>query len=332
MTPITPQTVTEPILQKKREKKLGPATRDAYGQALLELGKIDQRIVAVDADLSKSTKSGIFGKAFPDRFFNIGIAEANMISVAAGLASCGKIPFTSSFASFLLCKGFDQLRMSIANPSLNAKFVGSHGGISLGEDGASQQSVEDFALACALPRFTVLAPADEVSCKALVRLAGAHVGPVYIRTGRPKAPILYAPSEEFQIGVAKKLATGNDVTLIANGLLVWEALIASDILKEEGISAAVIDMHTLKPIDEEAIVAAAEATGAIVTAEEHLLSGGLGSRVADVLSRHHPVPVEMVGIRDTYAESGLTEELFEKYGLTAKHLIQAVRTVLKRKK
>lgn len=331
MTPQT-QVEMEETTRKKREKKMGAATRDAYGQVLVELGKGDPRIVAVDADLSKSTKSGLFGKAFPDRFFNCGIAEANMVSVAAGLASCGKIPFASSFASFLMCKGFDQLRMSIANPSLNAKFVGSHGGISLGEDGASQQSVEDFALACALPKFTVLAPADEVSCKALVRQAAEHVGPVYLRTGRPKAPILYAPSDQFQLGAAKKLESGSDVTIIANGLLVWEALVASDLLREQGISAAVIDLHTLKPIDEPAIVSAAQATGAIVTAEEHLLSGGLGSRVADVLSRRHPVPVEMVGIKDTYSESGLPDELFEKYGLTARHIAQAVQTVLKRKK
>ncbi|HLG21315.1 MAG TPA: transketolase family protein, partial [Candidatus Manganitrophaceae bacterium] len=223
----------------KREKKLGQATRDAYGQALVELGKADQRVVAVDADLSKSTKSGLFAKAFPDRFFNCGIAEANMVSVAAGLASCGKVPFASSFASFLLCKGFDQLRMSVANPSLNVKIVGSHGGISLGEDGASQQSVEDFALACALPKFTVISPSDEISCKALVKRAGESVGPVYLRTGRPKAPLIYAPSDSFQLGIAKKVAPGDDVTIVANGLLVWEALVASDLLRARGVSAAV---------------------------------------------------------------------------------------------
>lgn len=315
----------------RREKKSGLATRDAYGQVLVELGQADPRIVAVDADLSKSTKSGLFGKAFPDRFFNCGIAEANMVSVAAGLASCGKIPFASSFASFLLCKSFDQLRMSVANPSLNVKIVGSHGGISLGEDGASQQSVEDFALACALPKFTVLSPADEISCKALVRLAGEHVGPVYIRTGRPKAPIVYTGSERFHLGRANKLVAGEDVTIIANGLLVWEALVASDICRERGISAAVIDLHTLKPIDE-AAVAAAEETGAIVTAEEHLLSGGVASRVAQVVAEHHPVPMVSVGIADTYAESGNPAELMEKYGLTAKHIVQAVESVLKRKK
>ncbi len=316
----------------QREKKLGLATRDAYGQVLVELGKADPRIVAVDADLSKSTKSGLFGKAFPDRFFNCGIAEANMVSVAAGLASCGKIPFASSFASFLLCKSFDQLRMSVANPSLNVKIVGSHGGISLGEDGASQQSVEDFALACALPKFTVLSPADEISCRALVRRAAEHVGPVYIRTGRPKAPILYTGSEHFQLGRANKIVLGEDVTIIANGLLVWEALVASDICRARGISVAVLDLHTLKPIDEAAVIAAAEETGAIVTAEEHLLSGGVASRVAQVVAEHHPVPMASVGIADTYAESGTPTELMEKYGLTAKQIVQAVESVLKRKK
>lgn len=316
----------------QREKKLGLATRDAYGQVLVELGKADPRIVAVDADLSKSTKSGLFGKAFPDRFFNCGIAEANMVSVAAGLASCGKIPFASSFASFLLCKSFDQLRMSVANPSLNVKIVGSHGGISLGEDGASQQSVEDFALACALPKFTVLSPADEISCRALVRRAAEHVGPVYIRTGRPKAPIIYTGSEHFQLGRANKIVAGEDVTIIANGLLVWEALVASDICRERGISVAVLDLHTLKPIDEAAVIAAAEETGAIVTAEEHLLSGGVASRVAQVVAEHHPVPMASIGIADTYAESGTPTELMEKYGLTAKQIVQAVESVLKRKK
>jgi transketolase len=298
----------------------------------LALGKEDVRIVALDADLSKSTKSNLFAKQFPDRFFNCGIAEANMVSVAAGLASCGKIPFAASFASFLLCKGFDQLRMSVANPCLNVKFAGSHAGSSLGEDGASQQSVEDFALACALPKFTVLSPADGVSCMGLVVLAARHVGPVYIRTGRPKAQVIYGAGETFEIGAAKKIVAGSDVTLIATGLMVYRALLASDLLKQEGISAAVIDMHTIKPIDEVAIIRAAEETGAIVTAEEHLLSGGLGSRVAAVLSQHCPVPQGFVGIDDTYAESGLPDELFEKYGLTAKHIVSKVIGVLKQKK
>lgn len=318
--------------KQPRIKKLGLATRDAYGQALLALGESDLRVVALDADLSKSTKSGPFAKAFPDRFFNCGIAEANLVSVAAGLASCGKIPFASSFASFLLCKGFDQLRMSVANPRLNVKLVGSHGGISLGEDGASQMSVEDFSLACSLPTFTVVSPSDEFSCRALVKQAGAHVGPVYIRTGRPKAPILYTAADDFQLGVSKKLQSGHDVTIIANGLLVWEALVAADLLEAQGISAAVIDMHTIKPIDEAAVLDAARTTSAIVTAEEHLLSGGMGSRIAQILSEQHPTPLVSVGLSDTYAESGLPEELFQKYGLTATHLVRAVESVLKRKR
>jgi transketolase len=316
----------------KTTRKMGMATRDAYGQVLAELGKEMPEIVVLDADLSKSTKSAVFGRAFPDRFFNMGIAEANMVSTAAGLASCGKIPFASSFASFLLCKAFDQLRMSVANPSLNVKVVGSHGGISIGEDGASQQSVEDVALACSLPKFTVLVPADEVSTRALVRLAARHQGPVYIRTGRPKAPIIYSEGTPFAIGKANLLRAGNDVTVIAMGLLVSAALDAAETLAEKGIGVRVLDMHTVKPIDAEAVVSAARETGAIVTAEEHLLSGGLGSRVAHVLAEHHPVPMTSVGLNDTYAESGTPEQLMEKYGLTPPHVVKAIEDVLKKKK
>ncbi len=328
MTPASPVDTTATT---RRVKTLGPATRDAYGQALLEVGEANRNVVALDADLSKSTKSGLFAKKFPDRFFNCGIAEANMVSIAAGLASCGKIPFASSFASFLLCKGFDQLRMSVANPNLNVKVVGSHGGISLGEDGASQQSVEDLALACALPGFSVLSPADAVSCKALVHLMARHVGPVYLRTGRPRAAAIYPASEAFEWGKAKKIVEGADVAIVANGLLVWEALVAAEICAERGISATVIDLHTLKPLDVAAIVSAAEETGAIVTAEEHLLAGGLASRVAQVLSEQCPTPMASVGLCDTYAESGPPDALMEKYGLTAKHIVAAVEAVLKRK-
>jgi len=318
-------------MKSARELPMGKATRDAYGEALLALGKEDSRIVAVDADLSKSTKSNLFAKHFPDRFFNCGIAEANMVSVAAGLASCGKIPFASTFASFLLCKSFDQLRMSVANPGLNVKVVGSHSGISLGEDGASQQSVEDLALACALPKFTVLSPSDEISCKALVNLAAQYVGPVYIRTCRPKTPQIYSTGKTFQIGTAEKLREGSDVTLIATGLMVYNALVASEILQGNGISAGVIDLHTLKPMDEAAIISAASETGAIVTVEEHLLSGGLGSRVAHILAENKPTPLVSVGIKDTYAESGSAEVLFEKYGLTPEHIVFATNQVLKHK-
>lgn len=309
----------------------GMATRDAYGKTLLELGKENPDIVVLDADLSKSTKSSLFAKEFKNRFFNMGIAEANMVSTAAGLASCGKIPFASSFASFLICKGFDQLRMSVANPHLNVKLVGSHGGISIGEDGASQMGVEDIALACSLPGFVVMIPADEIAAKALVRLAAEHAGPVYIRTGRPKAPVIYQPSAQFEIGKANVVREGIDVTVIANGLLVQEAIEAACVCSERGIDVRVIDMHTVKPIDVNAIVQSAQNTGAIVTAEEHLLSGGLGAVVAQVVAEHCPVPMGFIGLKDTYAESGLPEELFRKYGLTSKHIIAEIEKTIKRK-
>ena len=309
----------------------GMATRDAYGKVLVELGRENPAIVALDADLSKSTKSVLCAKEFKDRFFNMGIAEANMVSTAAGLASCGKIPFASSFASFLMCKTFDQLRMSVANPHLNVKLVGSHGGISIGEDGASQMAIEDIALACSLPGFIVLVPADEFSTMALVRQAAEHAGPVYIRTGRPKAPVIYQQGSDIKIGTANIVREGIDVTVIANGLMVQEAVEAACVCSERGIDVRVIDMHTVKPIDVNIIVQSAQTTGAIVTAEEHLLSGGLGSAVAQVVCEHCPVPMGFVGLHDTYAESGTPDELFRKYGLTAEHIVRKIEEVMKRK-
>jgi transketolase len=309
----------------RREKKMGAATRDAYGLALAELGKENPNIVVLDGDVSGSTKSRVFAKQFPDRFFNFGISEANMVGAAAGLASCGKIPFASSFSAFLMCKTYDQLRMSVANPHLNVKLCGSHSGISLGADGASQMAVEDIALASSLPGFTVIVPADEVATRALVKRAAAHEGPVFIRTSRPQAPLIYEPGETFEIGKAKLLRDGKDATIIACGLLVWEALVAAwHCAEHEGLDVAVLDMHTVKPLDENAIVAAAKKTGAIVTAEEHLLDGGLGSRVAQVMALHHPVPMEFVGLKNTYAESGTPEQLFDRYGLTSRHIVDAV--------
>src|ERR1700693_741904 len=251
-----------------RKKVLGKATRDAYGEVLVELGRENPDIVVLDADLSKSTKSNLFAKAFPDRFFNFGISEANMVSAAAGFASSGKIPFASSFASFLICKGFDQIRMGIANPHLNVKLVGSHGGISLGEDGASQQSVEDLALALALPRLAVLHPADEISTRPLTRQMASRPGPAYLRTGRPKAPQIYTPETKIQIGRANILREGSDLTIFACGLMVWEALEAADLLAQDGHQASVIDMHTLRPLDENAVFTAARDTKAFVVAEE----------------------------------------------------------------
>ncbi len=316
----------------KPEKKTGLATRDAYGQALVEVGKANPNVVVLDADVSGSTKSRVFAKEFPDRFFNFGIAEANMVSAAAGFASCGKTPFASSFAAFLMCKSFEQLRMSVANPHLNVKICGSHSGISLGEDGASQMAVEDIALALALPKFVILAPADEFATRALVKQAAQYVGPVYIRTGRPPAPLLYSEGEDFTIGQAKILRPGRHVTVIAIGLLVWEALEAARICKDKGIDVHVIDMHTVRPLDEEAIHQAARETGAIVTAEEHLVNCGMGAQVAQCISQNCPVPMEFVGLKDTYAESGKPNELFERYGLTSRHIVAAIEQVLKKKK
>lgn len=312
------------------EVKLGKATRDAYGEVLVEIGAENKNVVVLDADLSKSTKSGEFGKKYPERFFNCGISEANMVGMAAGFAGSGLIPFASSFASFITCKGFDQVRMSIANPHLNVRLVGSHGGISLGEDGASQQSVEDISLACAFPKFTVIVPSDETCTKAITRLSVNHEGPVYIRTGRPKAPVIYSADEKFEIGKAKVVREGKDVTVIAIGLLVMEALIAADELEKEGIYVRVLDMFTVKPIDKDAVISAAKETGAIVTAEEHLI-GGLSAQVSQVVVNSSPVPMEFVGIDDTYAESGKPDELLEKYGLKAVNVVEAIRKVIKRK-
>jgi len=315
----------------QRKKVMGKATRDAYGEALLELGKEIPEIVVLDADLSKSTKSNLFAKAFPERFFNFGICEANMVSAAAGLASCGKIPFASSFASFLICKSFDQIRMGIANPRLNVKLVGSHGGISLGEDGASQQSVEDFALALSLPGFTVIHPADEISTRKLTRQIAEKKGPVFMRTGRPKAELIYSPEDKIQIGKAHVLREGKDATIFACGLMVAEALDAAEALAAKGDDVGVIDMHTLRPLDENAVFNAARNSKAFVVAEEHLVHGGLGAMIAQTVSTFFPVPIEFVGLRETYAESGTPAELFEKYGLTAKAIEQAVENVLNRK-
>lgn len=313
------------------ELKMGVATREAYGQALAELGRTNPNIVVLDADLAKSTFSATFGKEFPERFWNIGIAEANMVGIAAGMALTGKLPFASSFAVFLCDKGYDQLRMGIAYPKVNAKFVGSHGGISIGEDGPSQQSVEDFALMSGLAGFTVMCPADEFSTRALVKKMAELDGPCYMRTGRAKAAILYGPNDTFEIGKAKVHGNGKDVAIIACGFEVQYAMQAQAQLAEEGIQARVIDMHTIKPIDEEAVGEAAAECGAIVCAEEHLLDGGLGAHVAQAVGKTHPAPMEFVGIKNTYAESATPEQLMEKYELTAPFIVAAVKRVLQRK-
>ena len=319
------------IRRWKSPLELGPATREAYGRALAELGEENPRIVVLDADLSKSTYTGHFGKKFKARFFNVGIAEANMCSIAAGLAAGGFIPFASSFASFLMCKGYEQLRVCCAYMEFNVNFVGSHGGISLGEDGPSQESIEDIGLACCLPGFTVAVPADDVATAALVRAAAEHYGPVYMRVGRPRVPKIYGPGERFSFGRAKTLSDGSDVTVIANGLMVAVACQAAEVAERRGIDVRVIDCHTAKPLDEATIEMAAAETGAIVVAEEHLSRSGLGSLIAQAVTRRHPVPMEFVGIEDTFAESGAPEEILRAYGLTTEHILGAVDRVLTRK-
>jgi transketolase len=314
------------------EIKLGPATREAFGRTLVELGRENKDIVAVDADLSKSTMTVYFQKEFPDRFFSCGIAEANMIGVGAGLAMAGKIPFVASFSVFAMNKGFEQMRICAAYGRSNLKVVGTHSGISIGEDGPSQMSVEEIGLACSLVGFVVMAPADEAATKALVRAAAAYDGPVFIRTGRPKAPAIYGADQKFEIGKSIEVAEGKDVTIIASGLLVAQALLAAGTLEAEGVQARVIDMHTVKPLDREAIGRAAAETGAIVVAEEHLVDGGLGVRVAQVVAETNPCPMEFVGLHDRYAESGQPDELLDKYGLVARDVAAAVRKVLARKR
>jgi transketolase len=313
------------------ERKMGAATRDAYGKALVELGKESKDFIVMDADLAKSTRTDVFAKAYPDRFIDIGIQEMNLVGLASGLASCGKIPFISSFACFLMNKGYEQLRVGVSFSELNVKVVTSHGGISVGEDGASQQSVEDFALALTLPKFTVIVPSDEHSGKALIKKAAYLKGPVYVRTSRAKAALVYDEKTNFEIGKGIQLRSGKDVTLVATGLLVFEALEAAEMLKKEGIDASVIDIHTLKPIDKELLIAEAKKTGAFVVAEEHLIFGGLGSAVAQVTTQECPVVTEYVGINDTYAESGAPEALFKKYGLTSQNIAAAAKKAVSKK-
>ena len=311
------------------KRELGKATRDAFGRALEALGSEHPNLVVVDADVSNSTRTEWFGKKFPDRFFNIGIAESNLVGIAAGLASSGKTSVIASFAAFVTCNAYDQLRMSVAYPGLDVKVVGSHAGISIGEDGASQMGIEDIALSCALPGFVVIVPADEESAKAATAAMLEYKGPVYLRVGRPEVPHVYPKGPvAFKIGKANCLREGADVTIVANGLMVAAALDAADTLAGEGIHARVLDMHTVKPIDAAALEAAARDTGALVVAEEHLAHGGLGSVVAMTLSEVHPVPIRFVNIGDQFGESGAPDALIEKFGLTATKVAGAARSAL----
>lgn len=305
--------------------------REAYGKTLVELGRENPDIVVLEADLSKSTMTHFFASEFPNRFFDCGVAEQNMVSIAAGLAASGKIPFASTFAVFVPGRCFDQIRMSIAQPGQNVKLVTCHGGISVGEDGISHHSIEDLSLIGSLPGFTVIVPADAIETTQAVRVAAASHGPFYIRLCRPKMPLVYNGDYRFNLGKAVTMRQGGGVTIIAIGIMVAAALEAADNLAQKGIDCRVLNMSTLKPIDEAAIISAAAETGAIVTAEDHLQHGGLGSEVAQVVARNHPVPMEFVAIKDTYAQSGTTAELLQRYGLTAKDIEQAVRLVKKRK-
>lgn len=307
------------------KRVFGKATRDAYGETLVELGNENPNIVVLDADLSKSTKTCNFQKAHPDRFFNVGIQEANLVGVASGLAACGKIPFISSFASFLVCKGYDQMRMAVAFSELNVKMVASHGGISVGEDGASQMSIEDIALMATLPGVAVINPADELSARALIRATAAHNGPVYVRTGRPKAPVVYSSPRQFEIGKGVLVREGKDLTIVANGLLVAEALDAAEILAGQGIQAGVIDMHTVKPLDQALLLQEAKKTGKVVVAEEHSIWGGLCAAVSTYLSSVHPCKMAYVAIQDTYAETATPDELLDKYGMRAVDVVAAAK-------
>ncbi len=305
--------------------------RETYGQTLVELGRENPDIVVLDADLSRSTMTKFFAREFPGRFFDCGIAEQNMVGIAAGLAASGKLPFVSTFAVFAPGHCFDQIRMSIAQPKLNVKLVTTHSGISVGEDGTSHHSIEDLALIGSLPGFTVIVPADAIETAQAVRVAAACYGPFYIRLCRPKLPLVYTEDYRFNLGKAVTMRQGNDATIIAIGIMVIAALEAAENLKREGIDCRVLNISTLKPIDEAAIIEAAAETGAIITAEEHLEHGGLGSIVAQVLARHQPVPMEFVAIKDTYAKSGNASELLERYGLTAKDIEQGVRSAIARK-
>jgi len=305
--------------------------REAYGKTLVELGRKNPDIVVLDADLSRSTMTHLFAREFPERFFDCGIAEQNMVSIAAGLAASGKIPFASTFAVFVPGRCFDQLRMSIAQPGLNVKLVVTHGGITVGEDGTSHHSIADLSLICSLPGFTVIVPADAIEAAQAIRVAAASYGPFYVRLCRPKIPLVYTDDYRFSLGKAITMRQGRDATIIAIGVMVAAALEAADNLKQEGIDCCVLNMSTLKPIDEAAIIKAAADTGAIVTAEEHLEHGGLGSMVAQIVARHQPVPMEFVAIKDTYAKSGKAAELLQRYGLTAKDIEQAVHAVLKKR-
>jgi transketolase len=298
-------------------------TRETYGETLAELGRLNPNIVVLDADLSSSTMTKFFAKECPDRFFNMGVSEQDMMGTAAGLALAGKIPFASTFAVFASGRAWEQVRQAIAYPNLNVKIVASHGGVSVGEDGASHQMTEDLALMRAMPNMRVLIPADGVEMKAMMKVIIDSPGPFYVRTSRMKFPVLYDDSFAFRVGRGSLLREGKDLSIIAAGYMVSVSLQAADLLQAKGISARVVNMSSIKPIDEDLIVSCAKETKAIVTAEEHSIIGGLGSAVSEVLAEKNPALLRRIGIRDTFCSSGTAADLFEYYGLTAEKIAQA---------
>lgn len=306
-------------------------TRSGFGAGLTELGKKNKDVVALCADLTGSLKMNDFKNNHPERFFQIGIAEANMIGIAAGMTIGGKIPFTGTFANFSTSRVYDQIRQSIAYSNKNVKICASHAGLTLGEDGATHQVLEDIGMMKMLPHMTVINTCDYNQTKAATIAIADHIGPVYLRFGRPAVPNFTSENQNFNIGEAVYLSNGTDVTIIATGHLLWEALDASKILSKSNIKAEVINIHTIKPLDKQAIIKSASKTGCVVTAEEHMLNGGLGDSVSQVLSREFPTPLEMVGVNDTFGESGTPRQLMEKYGLTAKDIVKATKKVLLRK-
>ena len=306
-------------------------TRSGFGAGLTELGKTNENVVALCADLTGSLKMNDFQNNHPERFFQVGIAEANMMGIAAGMTIGGKIPFTGTFANFSTSRVYDQIRQSIAYSNKNVKICASHAGVTLGEDGATHQVLEDLGMMKMLPHMTVINPCDHNQTKAATLAIAEHVGPVYLRFGRPKVPNFTNANQEFIIGKAVHLQEGNDVTIVATGHLVWEALEAAKKLNEQNISTDVINIHTIKPLDSEAIIKSVQKTKCIVTAEEHMLNGGLGDSIAQLLSRELPSPLEMVGVNDTFGESGTPRQLMEKYGLTSNDIINAANKVVARK-
>lgn len=310
---------------------MGKATREAYGNALAAVGVKNKNIVVLDADLSKSTKTNVFKEQFPDRFFNVGIAEQNLISVGAGLAAAGKIPFVSSFAMFATGRAFEQIRNAVCYPKLNVKVCATHAGITVGEDGATHQSLEDIVCMRVLPNMTVVVPADEAETTSVIEWAANYQGPVYVRLGRAGVDDTTPAGYQFMPGKSQTLVEGADLTIIACGALVGPAVEGAKELAQAGISARVINMASIKPIDKDAIVKAAQETGAILTAEEHNVLGGLGSAVAEVVVQEAPVPMAFVGVQDSFGESGTPKELMAKYGLTAKDIVAAAKKLIARK-